>query len=93
MQANRIKVEANILAKKAKLKSERRVTIKEEPSTFASDRKIDNLVRVVEKMMQRVKINDQVQMRENQNAPQNRNQNFRRNVPQIKQREQKGLDR
>ena len=31
MQANAIKVEANILAKKAKLKFESRVTIKEEP--------------------------------------------------------------
>lgn len=92
MQANAIKVEANILTKKGKLKFEQRVTIKEEPSTSTSDHKIDNLVRVVEKMMQRVDINDQVQMRENQNSPQNRNQNFRRNVPQIKQREQKDPD-
>jgi len=47
-------------------------------------------VRVVNQMMQRVNINDKTQVRENQNAPQTRNQNFRRNVPQIKQREQKG---
>jgi len=43
-------------------------------------------------MMQRVNINDQTQVRENQNSPQKRNQNFRRNVPQIKQREQNGPD-
>jgi len=91
MQANAIKVEANILTKKGKIKFECRVTIKEEPSTFSSDHKIDSLVRVVENMMQRIDINDQSQMRENQNAPQNRNQNFKRNVPQIKQQEQKGL--
>lgn len=92
MKANVIKVEANILAKKAKLKYECRVTIKQEPSTYVLDHKIDNLVRVVNQMMQRVNINEQTQLRENQNAPRNRNQNFGRNVPQIKQREQKGSD-
>ncbi|MCY6525042.1 hypothetical protein, partial [Actinobacillus pleuropneumoniae] len=76
MQENSIKVEANILAKKSKLKSERRVTIKEEPSTSTSGHKIDNLLRVVERMIQIVNINDQAQMRENQTAPQNRNQNL-----------------
>lgn len=81
MKANAIKVEANILAKKVKLKSECRVTIKQEPSTSIVDHKIDNLVRVVNKMMQKVNINEQTQARENQNAPQSRNQNFRRNVP------------
>jgi len=57
-----------------------------------ADHKIDNLVRVVNQMMQRVNLNDQNQARENQNLPQTRNQRFRRNVPQIKQREQKGPD-
>lgn len=56
------------------------------------DHKIDNLVIVVNQMMQRVNINDQIQERENQNVPQTRNQNFIRNVPQIKQRKQKGSD-
>ena len=93
IQENFIKVEANILAKKAKLKSERIVTMKEEPSTSDVDHKIDNLVKVVNQMIQRVNLNDQTQVRENQNAPQNRNQKFRRNVPQIKQREQKGPEK
>lgn len=90
MQENAIKVEANILAKKSKLKSGHRVTIKEEPSTSVFDHRIDNLVRVVNQMMQRVNINEKTQARENQNVHQTRNQNFRRNVPQIKGREQKG---
>jgi len=90
MQANAIKVEANIQAKKSKLNSEHRVTIKEEPYTLIIDNKIDNLVRVVNQMMQRVNINDHNQARENQNVQQTRNQNFRRNNPQIKQREKKG---
>lgn len=47
MQENSIKVEANILAKKANLKSKWGVTIKEEPSTSVVDHKIDNLVKVV----------------------------------------------
>jgi len=90
MQANAIKIEANISTKKAKLKSERKVTIKEEPYTSTSDHKIDNLVIVVEKTMQIININDQSKMGENQTTPQNRKQNFRRNIPQIKQQEQKG---
>ena len=92
MQENAIKVEANILAKKGKQKPECRLNIKEELSTSAVDHKIDNLVRVVNQMIQRVNINDQNQARENKNVPQTRNQNFRRNVPQIKQIEQKGPD-
>lgn len=92
MQANEIKVEANILAKKVKLKSKHKVSIKEEPYTSVVDHNIDNLVRVVNQMMQRVTINDQNQVSQNQNLQQTRNQNFRRNTPQTKQREKKGPD-
>ena len=45
MQSNVVSVEANLLAKKARLRNERRVTIKEETST--SDLKIDNLVKTL----------------------------------------------
>lgn len=36
IQANSLKVETNLVAKKAKLKSEKRVTIKEEPSSSST---------------------------------------------------------
>lgn len=87
-----LKLKPTSWPKKTKLKSECRVTIKEEPSTSVVDHKIDNLVRVVNQMMQRVTINNQNQASQNQNVQQARNQNFRRNTPKIKKREQKGLD-
>ena len=68
------------------------MTIKEEPSTSTSNAKIDSLVRTMERMMERINITDRTPPRENQTGPQIRNPNFRRNPPQIKQREQKGPD-
>jgi hypothetical protein len=54
MQKSAISVEANLLAKRARQRSERRVTIKEEPSTSTTDSKLDSLVRSVELMMERI---------------------------------------
>jgi hypothetical protein len=42
MQKSVISVEANLLAKRARQRSERRVTIKEEPSTSSSDSTLDS---------------------------------------------------
>lgn len=70
MQANALKVEANLLAKKEKLKTERRVTIKKEPSSSSPfDYKIDSLLRNMEKNMNRVSIIDRAPPRENQTSP------------------------
>jgi hypothetical protein len=66
---------------------ERRVTIKEEPSTSSSDVKLYSLAREVERMMERLTITERNPPRENQPAPQIWNPNFRRNPPQIRQRE------
>jgi hypothetical protein len=87
-----VSVEANLLAKRDRLRTERRVTIKEEPSTSFVDEKIDSLVRTMERMMDRLDIVDRTPPRENQPGPQIRNPNFRRNQSQIRQREQRGLD-
>ena len=85
MQANALKFEANLLAKKEKLKIERRVTIKEEPSfSYPFYYKIDNLLRTMERMMDRISITNRAPTIENQPAPQIRNPNFRRNPSQIK---------
>jgi hypothetical protein len=94
MQKSAISVEANFLAKRARQRSERRVTIKEEPSTSTSDSKLDSFARA----MERLTVSEGNPSRENPPAPQVRNPNFRRNPPQIRQRdprdqrEQRGLD-
>jgi hypothetical protein len=87
MHKSVVSVEANILAKRERKRIERRVMIKEEPSTSSSDAKLDSLARAMEKMMERLTITNRNPPRENQAAPQIRNQNFRRNPPQIRQRE------
>ena len=98
MHKSALSVEANLLAKRARQRSERRVTIKEEPSTSNSDSKLDSLARAVERMMERLTVSDINPLRENPTAPQVRNSNFRRNPPQIRQRdprdqrEQRGPD-
>ena len=73
------------------MRSEKRVTYKDETmaSTSSSDAKIDNLVRVMERMMERINLNERAPPRENQPNPQNINinQNFRRDPHQNRQRD------
>jgi len=86
------------LEKRARQKSERRVTIKEEPSTSTTNSKLDSLTRAVEIMMERFMVLDRIPPIDNTPAPQIQNPNFRRNPPQIRQRdprdqrEQRGPD-
>jgi hypothetical protein len=89
MQKSVISVEANLLEKRARQRSERRVTIKEEPSTSTTDSKLDSVVRNLELLMERTSISDRNPSRDNTPAPQIRNPNFRRNPPQIRQRDQR----
>jgi hypothetical protein len=65
-----VSVEANLLARRARQRTERRVTIKEEPSTSTVDAKLDSLVRTMERMMEILEITDKNPPRENQPAPQ-----------------------
>jgi hypothetical protein len=98
MQKSAISVEANLLAKRAHQRSERRVTIKEEPSTSTTNSKWDSMVRTLELMLERVNVSDINPLRDNTPAPLIQNPNFRRNPPQIRQRdpwdqrEQRGTD-
>ena len=89
MQRGAISFEANLIAKRARMRAEKRVTYKEEPVASTSDAKIDNLVRVMERMMDKISLNERASLRENQENPQNinRNQNFRRDPPQNRQRD------
>ena len=76
MQKGAVSVEANSIEKRNRLRSEKRVTYKDDivPSTSTSDTKIDNLVKVMEKMREKINLNDRVPPREPQNN-QNRNRN------------------
>jgi hypothetical protein len=51
MQKSVVSVEANLLARRARQRKERRVTIKEEPTTSSSDAKLESIVRTMERMM------------------------------------------
>ena len=68
MQKNVVRIEANLLAKRAWMRAKNRVTVKEEASP--SDTKMDTLIRTMEKMVDRLNISDRPE------AP-IRNPNFR----------------
>jgi ribonuclease HI len=87
MQKSDISVEANLLAKKSRQRSERRVTIKEEPSTSTTDSKWDFVVINLELLLERVNVSDRNPPRDNTPTPLIRNPNFRINPPQIRQRD------
>jgi hypothetical protein len=70
MQKSAISVEANLLVKRARQRIERRVAIKEEPSTSTSDSKLDYLARAMERMMERLTVSERNPPRENPPAPQ-----------------------
>jgi len=58
-----------LLHQRAWHRTERRVTIKEEPSTSSSDAKLDSLARAMERMMERLTVFERNPPRENQLAP------------------------
>jgi hypothetical protein len=67
MQKSVVSVEANLLARRARKRTERRVKIKEEPSTSTStsDARIDSLVITVGRLMERLETGDRNPPREN----------------------------
>lgn len=56
MQNNVMSVEENLLAKRERMSSKKRVTMKEEAST--SDVNLDTLIRIMERMVDRLSITD-----------------------------------
>ena len=86
MQKIAVNVEANLLARRARARTEKKFVVKEEASP--SDSKMDTLIRTMENMVDRLTISDRPK-------PQIRNPNFRgQQQPQfrIRQREQKAQD-
>jgi len=59
MQKNTVSVEANLHIKRSKTKTEKKVTIKEEPST-SSEEKLDSLIKTMERMMDKMSIKEKL---------------------------------
>jgi hypothetical protein len=70
MQKIAISVEDNLLAKEAHQRSERRVTIREEPSTSITESKLYSLSRNVDFMMERMSLSDRNPPKDNAPTPQ-----------------------
>ena len=90
MQKGAVSIEANIIKKRNRLRLQKRVTYKDDllPSASTFDTKIDNLVKVMERMLEKINLSDRVPPREPQNNQnRNRNQNYRRENNQDKQKE------
>ena len=85
MQNNVVSADAKLLAKRAIMRNERRVTIKDESSTL--DIKIDSLAKTMERMMDRLENMERKPKWDNQQGPQIRNPNFRKNPNTGKWRE------
>ena len=84
-QRDVVSVEANFFAKRARMRNEKRVTIKEQPAT--SDVKINSLAKSLEKLMDKLENMERKPQWENQQGPQIRNPNFRKNPNTGKSRE------
>jgi len=73
MQRDVVSIEANLQAKRARMRIEKRVTFREEAFTFVAEAKIDSLVRTMERMMERININKNTPTQENRNPNPTRN--------------------
>jgi len=80
MQSVAVSVEANLLAKRARARSERRIPVKEKISPF--DQKMDALTKGMEILMDRIENIERKPHWDNQQAPPARNPNFRKNQNQ-----------
>ena len=69
MQKGAVSVEVNLNARRARLKEEKKFTYKDEARSCTLDSKIDNLVRTMEMMMERINMNERAYPKENQTAP------------------------
>ena len=85
MQKGAVSIEANLIEKRARMRSKKRVTYRDDTSASTPDPKYNSLAKNVErleKMMEKMVVTIS-----NQNRNQNQNQNFRRNNPPNRQRD------
>ena len=88
MKKGALSVEVNLMEKRARMKTEKRVSFREESTPSTSNTKMKKMM---EEMMKEMSIIKRAQAIQNQTTPQNRNQNqnqnFRRNPPPKRPRE------
>ena len=85
MQKGVVSVEANLIEKRARMRSKKKVTFRDDSTASAFDPKYDSLAKTMERLGKMVE-NLTIQV-SNQNRNQNQNQNFRRNNPTNRQRD------
>ena len=81
MQRGALSVEVNLMEKRARMKTEKRVSFREESTPSTSSSKME---RMLEEMMKEMGIIKKAQANQNQAAPRNRNQNYIREKNQDK---------
>ena len=72
MQRGALSLEVNLMEKRARMKTEKRASFREESPPSTSSSKME---RMMEEMMKEMSIIKRAQASQNQSAPQNRNQN------------------
>lgn len=80
MQSIEVKVEANLLSKRAKARSERRIPLKEEISPF--EQKLDAIIKGMDRLGDRVETIERKSPQDSQQTKVGRNPNFRKNQNQ-----------
>ena len=81
MQKGAVSVEANLIEKRARMRSEKKVTYRNDTSASTYDPKYDSLAKTMERLGKLVE-NLTIQVsNQNRNQNHNENQNFRRNNP------------
>ena len=80
IQSIAVSVEANLISKRAKAKSERRIPLKEEPSAF--EQKLDVIIKVMDRLGDRVEIIERKSPWDGQPSNTGRNPNFKKNQNQ-----------
>ena len=77
MQKGAVNIEANLIEKRVRMRSEKRVTYRDDNVASTSNQNYDKLSKNVERLQQMME--KMVVTVSNQNRNQNQNQNFRRN--------------
>ena len=79
MQIGAVNIEANLIEKRARLRSEKRVTYRDDTVASTSDPNYDRLSKNVDKLQHMMEKMVVTVSNQNRNQNQNQNQNFRRN--------------
>ena len=79
MKKGAVSVEANLIEKRARLRSEKRVTYRDDNVASSSDQNYDKLSKNVEKLQKMMEKMVVTVSNQNRNQNHNQNQNFRRN--------------